>query len=316
MSRIFIDGFESGNTDLWDTCSMSISTFAGKSGSYCLTGVNQVITKQITPISEVYIAFKFYSTGSWNNIVSFNNGGTNLGLVYRNSDGTISLCWSSSGNVISTGAITPVGVWSLFEVYYLPHLTAGTFILKINGVVYATATGVKTAPSTSNITTIGFATSMGWTSYFDDIIFDDANWIGDTAIQKLAVTGAGATTQWDPSTGSNWDCVDAIPAADSTWVSTNVSGEVDTYTLANLDGTINSVKAVQVQARCQKGGALGKPNIKMVIQYSGEHDSANKVVTAFAPKSVANVWNTNPNTSTPWTEPNVNAIEIGIRAES
>jgi len=49
----------------------------------------------------------------------------------------------------------------------------------------------------------------------DNLIVDNAGWIGQTRIQGLAVSGAGTTTQFDPSTGSNYECVNEVPYSDT-----------------------------------------------------------------------------------------------------
>jgi hypothetical protein len=92
--------------------------------------------------------------------------------------------------------------------------------------------------------------------WIDDVIFDDSTWVGPSSIQGLVPTGAGATTQFDPSTGSNYACVDEVPASDTDYIYTNTANDVDTYACGNLTGTINSVKAVQVQARCMQEKVL------------------------------------------------------------
>jgi hypothetical protein len=151
--------------------------------------------------------------------------------------------------------------------------------------------------------------------YWDDIILDDANWIGPTSIQGLVPTGAGATTGFTPSTGANYAAVDEVPASDADYVYTNTPNVVDTYALGNLTGTINSVKAVQVQARCMQEGSPAVPKVQLVTRpASTDRVSASKSVQTFVPKSVFNIWELNPEDSAAWEQADVDGMEIGIKA--
>lgn len=322
MSRIFMDGFESGGLDLWDTkLGVIESALAGKTGAYCVkvtTGYNP-LAKSITAIPYIYAAFKYYQNIVTANasVISFWGGGEKLGLLtVLYNTGILTLSWTNMTNVIVSSEVPiPTATWMLMEVYYLPHLTAGTFTVKINGVVFVTATGVKTAPSTTNIDGIQLDCTNSVNTYFDDFILDDANWIGSSSIQKSAVTAAGATTGLTPSAGSNYDCVEEIPPSDVDYIYTNTPNAVDTYVCGNLTGTINSVKAVQVQARCMQEGVSAVPKIQLVTRpASTDRVSASKDVTTFMPKTVFNIWNTNPEDSQPWEAADVNGMEIGVKA--
>ena len=63
MSRIFMDGFESGDTGLWNTVSgASVNTLAGKDGNYCVSipSTTTYMIKQISSTSELYVSLKYY----------------------------------------------------------------------------------------------------------------------------------------------------------------------------------------------------------------------------------------------------------------
>lgn len=318
ITRVFIDGFESGGMDLWDTCTMVIdSAITGRTGSYCAKGNATSMTKQITSAASIYIAFKYYFPAyAAADVVTFYNGATPLGVMRRLVGGTVDLCWTDSTHVAVAGtALLSVATWMLVEIYYLPHLTTGTFTMKINGVQYSTVTGAKTSPSTSNITAITFSHATASNAYFDDIIFDTAEWIGPTSIQGLVPTGAGATTGWTASTGSDYACVDELPAVDTDYIYTNTANVVDTFACGDLAGTINSIKAVQVQARVKYEGTCAVPKVQMVTRpVATDRVSASLTVPTFAAASVFNIWNTNPDDSAAWESADVNGMEIGVKA--
>jgi hypothetical protein len=320
MARIFMDGFESGGLSLWDTQSGTINTLSGKTGSYCArtaSGANPLV-KSFSSVPYIYSAFKFNASGYASDvgIISFYGGGTSLGyLLIKNPTGLLNIGWGTSTLISQSSFPITTSIWYLVEIYYLPHLTNGTFTVKLNGVVAVTATGVKTAPSTTNVDAVYLQNISASSTYFDDFILDDANWIGPSSIQGLAVTGAGATTQFDPSAGNNYACVDEIPASDGDYVSTNVPNEIDTYACGDLTGTINSIKAVQVQARCMQEGSPAVPKIQLVTRpTSTDRVSASKSVQSYNPSTVANIWELNPDDSQSWESADVNGMEIGVKA--
>lgn len=331
MARLFIDGFEHGSpTDLWDAYGISIPVIATAStynmvGNYCLnlsaTSSSRFVQKTITADSEVYIALLYQPVfgGTIHGIVQFISGSTVLGGVTIGSDGRIQGHNSSSATpvVYSTKRLT-AGVTYLIEIRY-NLADSGNIQVKIDGILDIDYSG-DTKPgseTTFDLIKFGGATYSGTgaygSCYMDNIIIDDASWIGQTFIQAIAPTAAGNSTGWTPSTGSNWDCVEEIPVSDTNYVSINSNDVTDTYTTSNLSGTINSVKCVQVQARARKESTPTPQNLKLVIRASStDYLSANKALTtSFANKW--NLWETNPAGGS-WDESGVNGIEIGIKS--
>ena len=328
MSRIFMDGFESGDLNLWSSFygTPAANTLSGKTGNYCLyapTGIGYLTLNLSVSKSYIYVAFKFYhtvTTGAynWGSFIAFYSGGTRLGGLMFKATPTVSATYTTDTNIVNSSiSPEPANVWCQYEIYYLPHVSNGSFVVKRNGVTVINATGVQTAPSTTNLDRIllGMSNSGVGAVYFDDFILDDVGWIGSTSIQGLAVTGAGNSAQFDPSTGSNYACVDEIPPSDADYISTNVANEIDTYACGDLTGTINSVKAVQVQARCMQEGSPAVPKIQLVTRpTSTDRVSVSKSVQTFAPGVVSNIWELNPDDSAAWESADVNGMEIGVKA--
>jgi len=322
MSRIFMDGFESGDLNSWSsegTFPGINSSVSGRTGNYCtyFNAAGIVLDINILSISNIYMAYKLrpetFAIGAGG--LRFYNGTTHLGGLNQNS--LPQFYWGTTNvNLVSTSSIsTSTSQWNLMEIYYLPHLTNGTFILKVNGIIAINESGVKTSASTLNINKITFQVNNSAYFYLDDFILDDANWIGPSSIQGLAVTGAGNSAQFDPSTGNNYACVDEIPPSDADYISTNTPNEIDTYACGDLTGTINSIKAVQVQARCMQEGSPAVPKIQLVTRpTSTDRVSASKSVQTFAPGTVSNIWELNPDDSAAWSEADVNGMEIGVKA--
>jgi len=163
---------------------------------------------------------------------------------------------------------------------------------------------------------MGQTTSNPNTIQFDNVVIDNTSWPGKTNIQAIRPTGAGNSTQWTPSAGNNWDCVDEVPASDADNVVTNANDQVDFYAAGNLVGAIDSVVCVQVQARAVKEGAPTPQNLALGVRTGGaDYFSSDKAVPTAA-KSLFNLWAQNPNTAALWTKTDVDGAEIGIKSRA
>lgn len=105
-----------------------------------------------------------------------------------------------------------------------------------------------------------------------------------------------------------------MPPNDADQVRTNSNDQLDLYGANDLAGSINTVKCVQVQARCNKEGTPTPQNIKLACRtHASDYVSADKAVPSTS-KSLFNIWENNPNTSAPWTLNEVNDVEIGLKS--
>jgi hypothetical protein len=325
MARKFIDGFESGGDDLWDAeNNATVVSSAGldMDGDYCLdlNAITEYIEKNITATDTIYLAvlWRFTSASQSKGIFTVKKDGTVLATVRKN--GTSYLLEATRGTIlVATGTKTlNINTTYLIEAYIKIDDAAGKITVKVDGVQDIDFTGdTKPGADTQfNRVLLGYNGNAGTYSqaYFDNFIMDDAAWIGDTKIQAVVPTGAGATTGWTPSAGNNWACVDEKPASDVDYVSINVNDVTDTYAAGNLAGTIGTVKCVQVQSRMRIDGAPTPNNIKLVVR-SGAADylSGDKAVPS-SEKSLWNLWETDPADAAAWTEADVNAMEIGVKS--
>jgi hypothetical protein len=326
MARIFIDGFESGGLDLWDNIGSGasvISAPAGMDGSYAgqVATSNAFLEKTLSAAAEYYGAIlskiTFSITGS-SSICQFKSASTILIDIKRNNTSGKIEAWRGS-TLIATGA----AVLNLNQVYHLQfraniHDTTGIVQVKVDGIVDIDFSG-DTKPGTEttiNTFQIGQTTPNPMTIQFDNVVIDAAAWPGKTNIQAIRPSGAGNSSQWTPSAGANWDCVDEVPASDADNVVTNANDQVDLYAAGNLVGTVDSVVCVQVQARAVKEGVATPQNIAIGVRTGAtDYFSSDKIIPTAA-KSVFNLWAQNPNTVAAWTKTEVDGVEIGIKSRA
>lgn len=323
MARIFSSGIETGG--VYQFTALSGASAVSTSGLsmdaiYCLdlSGQTASATAVFPAKSEVYTAMLYRpilaSTGL--NILSLTSGGVVIGTIKRKSTGHLEAY--AGATLLATSAF-PIDLAAtyLVECRYAVANSNGRVVLKINGIIAIDFTG-DTQPSTEttvDAAVLGYLSGVGdGYAYYDNIIVDDAGWIGKTYIQGRAVTGAGNSTQWTPSAGNNWDCVEERPASDADYVSSNTVGHLDLYAAGNMSGSIGSVRAVHILARAVKEGAPTPQNLQLSVRSGGtDYFSADKAVpTAYG--MLSNIWELNPDGATAWLEATVNATEIGVKA--
>ena len=326
MARIFIDGFESGQDDLWDAESnATVVSSAGldMDGDYCLdlNAGSEYIQKDITADDEMYFAFLYRPVNDVNSeqILCAYNGATPLLHIWRTGAAQVIKAHSSLYTLLATGTKSlGINTTYLIEVRFKVADSGGRVEVKVDGVSDIDFTG-DTKPDANtqfDKVRLGTGPAIAYTTYayFDNFIMDDTGWIGDTKIQAVVPNGAGTTTGWTPSAGNNWDCVDEKPASDADYVSINANDVTDTYATGNLAGTIGAIKCVQVQSRMRTDGAPTPSNLKLVVRSGGtDYLSSNKTVPA-AEKSFWNLLETDPADAAAWTEADVNAMEIGVKS--
>jgi hypothetical protein len=155
--------------------------------------------------------------------------------------------------------------------------------------------------------------------HIDDMYICDGSgslnndFLGDVTVSALLPNGAGNTTGWTASAGSNYQCVDeATPNDDTDYVSTSTLTAKDTYAFPSVVAGAE-VKAIQVFAAVRKA-TEGPGKVKHVVRSnSTDYDSAEMGIGGTTYSYTRTVHETDPATGVAWTESGVNAAEFGIK---
>lgn len=325
MARIFGTGFEDQDLTDWtlnEGTTISASTGLDMDGNYCLKAINSgSYVKKIFESSypAIYLAFRVRCTKIVTIIGFFDSAGTLTASLGRND---VTGCFelrrgTYSGTLLQVGTVVrPLSTTYLIEIYYKPLNSGGEITVKVDGNVEITYSG-DTTNGLENVKEfrlnyVGLGSSS--TGYYDNIVVDDANWIGKTYFQLLTVSEAGTTTQWTPSTGSNYQTVDEVPAVDTDYNSTNTTNNIDTFVTSSLTGTIDTIKGVYLKARAAYEGAPNPAHIQLGVRSGGTDYFATDKSPASSFGPLTKILETDPATSGAWTETNVNAVEIGYKA--
>jgi len=245
-----------------------------------------------------------------------------------NTNGTISaFCGAGYPSTLlgtTTGSLQ-VNVWAYVEFKVLIHGSAGTVDVRINGVNSLSLTGVNTQAGTSaiwNVARFGYiavSTGSTITCDIDDVVVMDGSgsynnaFIGDVTISILNPNGAGNSTDWTPSAGSNYQCVDEDLVNDDTdYVSSSTLNTKDLYAFADAPAGAD-IRAVQVLAAVRKG-AEGPGQVTLVTRSSStDYDGAAQGIGGTTYSYVRQVLETDPATAAAWSESGFNAAEFGIK---
>jgi hypothetical protein len=150
---------------------------------------------------------------------------------------------------------------------------------------------------------------------FDDFWMTTDAFLGDCRVVAVLPQGAGNYSQWTPSAGLGWQCVDeAAMNADTDYVLSAVAGQRNSYDFAPV-GFTGNVKAVQQITTLRKDDA-GSRTAQQFARISGtDYDSANiTVLDSYAMQR--RILTVNPATGAGWNTSDIDNAEFGTRIVS
>lgn len=170
--------------------------------------------------------------------------------------------------------------------------------------------------------------NTGNISYMDDVYICNGvaathgpannDFLGPVVIKYVPVSGAGSSTSFTPSAGSNYACVQDAPSDDdTTYIQSSTVGARDSYSQAGTLSGVASVFGVNVLVNAKKlDGNSGTINASLHI---GGVDYDNSIVALPALNNYQvfdQLWDYNPATNAAFTLADVNAAGMGVRVAS
>lgn len=231
-------------------------------------------------------------------------------------DGRVTI--TRSGTVVATStAALSTAIWYHLEFALSVHDSVGTAEVKINETTFVSFTGDTQATTAENSGYVNEFFLLGAGSLnvdFDDLcVYSGAGWMGDCRVYSLLPSGAGNYSQWTPSTGSNYACVDeTAPNSDTDYVSETNAGDIDTYAFGDISGSSGTVRALVVNLFARKDDA-GARTICPVYRRSSTDTLGDNISLANSYLWYAKIWETDPLTAAAWTLANINGSEFGVK---
>ncbi len=339
MTLRFIDSFDHYTTtaDLlqkWTSQNASVATQAGGRNStnrayVSANSSNAYIQKVFSFNKAVWIiggAFYFTSLNpnSEAGMEILDGGTAQVGVYLNNGAGTLSIKRGGSGGTVLATSANVIGLnqWYFIELKVTID-NAGAYQLKVNGTDWIAA-GSGDTQNTGNPYGNQVAYRFGRldsASYLDDVYICDGDgatnndFLGDVRVSALFPNAAGTYSQFNATSGANYTCVDeTTPNDDTDYVYTSGVGSVDTYNFQNSpvgSGTVLGIQSL-MYARKDDAGSRYISNTVYYnsIIYSGPITSLGDTYTYYM-----DIREVNPNTSSRWTIPEINASEFGTKLE-
>jgi len=224
-------------------------------------------------------------------------------------------------------AALPVNVWHWISFgCHVADSPSGTWSVIVNGVSVLSGSGDTRNASTGTITRLqvgnenaGLSGSPNW--YVRDIIMETgtATPRNQRRVAYLEPNGAGNSTQWTPSAGSNFQNVDerdGAPDDATTYNAENTIGDKDLYALASLPETPASVDAVMEVARLAKDNATAQTVRRVLRTNSTDFESGDLVMSTTWAWFLGSPRETNPQSSAAWTASEITALEMGVKKQA
>lgn len=230
------------------------------------------------------------------------------------------------GTTVATTANTfAINQWHYLEVK-ITIADAGSYDIRVNGVSEASGSAdTRNVASSATIEYIHFAggATTSHHVWYDDIYILNQggsapwnNFLGDCTCSIIRPDGAGNSTTWTPSAGSNFQNVDDTTSdSDTTYNSTGTPSNIDLFTLGAAPATTGTIYGIQEKVVARKtstGDRIARPIIRTnSTNYEGSD-------FGLSPSYVGrnHVWEQNPNTAASWTISDVNGLEAGVKLQS
>lgn len=331
---LFFDGFELAqptSASKWDAAAninyrTGAGRWAGNSIDFASTNTLSNCQKNLSNLQTTYcgLAIKTESAPSGERVifgwvdnttvqVSVTIGADMKVRVYRGTPSTNLL--GTSTEVLSLGS----GFWHYLEVKVTVDGSVGAVQVKLDGASIITLTGVNTQATANAYATKfvlgGDTVGTGWGAqgFIDDFYLNDTGFLGECRIDGLVPTGAGNSTQWTPSTGSNWQNVDDAnnPNNDTDFNSSSTVGQIDSFATSNLPSAVGTVHGVMMEMWARKDD-VGTRQVAQLLRMGGV-DYPLTTNTMLSTYSIFYEVLTQDPSPAAWTIASVNAMEVGYK---
>jgi hypothetical protein len=229
---------------------------------------------------------------------------------------------TQTGTELGVSAVTvPSDAWHRIEVKVIAGTgTAGTVIVRQNGVVTLNLPGVDTGSANLTGVGLGFANEQNycWAQTSDDWWICDTSgtvnndFLGDVRVLGISPSGNGTYSQLTGSDGNsvdNYALVDEVPPDTVDFVGSPTAGQKDTYQYADIPAsyTVRGVRVAALASKSDAGQISGR-----ILTRSGTTDAGGPdCALTSTPTLFSTVLENDPATSAAWTSGGLNAAEFG-----
>ena len=217
------------------------------------------------------------------------------------------------------------GSWHHIEVEFIADPASGTAKMWVDGNLEINQTGVDTSDAVSgDLSSLdqvelhsARSSGAGNLIVFDDlVVWDDTGTaftgqIGAHKIEGLAVDGAGASAQFTPSAGANYQNVDEANIDDDTTYNQDATvGHKDLFTAGDIPAGALAIRGVMVRTTA-KNPDVGTKAFTNKIKRGATEASGTSHTVSGTYTAYMDFFALDPESAGGWTESQINAIQIG-----
>lgn len=330
MSVVFMDGFDHlSAADLvlkWASTSSTVGAskttgIYGFGSAQRILGANRTIqTPPLTAAATYIVALhvRFESLPASDVILlNWRESTTSHCDLRLTAAGALRATRNGTSLGISSTGIIATGTWYWLAVQVTVHDTTGVVTVYLNNTSVLALTSQDTRNGgTGVVDNVQVNTPSSGNNDLDNFVLLDTS--GSTLnaipteewrIDTQTATGAGNSTQFTPSTGSNWQNVDdATQDGDSTYNSSSTSGHTDLFAIADFSG--GTPRAVQTCITARRDDAGPREIREKCRSGSTNYNGTTQAITA-SYAVYRQIREVDPNTSAAWTGSNLNSAEFG-----
>ncbi len=338
MALLWVDGFESYGTSNGSApsptgiiarqytvayeSSMDIEEGRLGSGHSLEIGISSdyIKTPALTTNDTLIVGFAFKLMDDGLDLMYLYDGGTEgVGLTFSN--GYLSVNRGSTLLEIADFHFS-VNNWYWLEFKVKCNDTTGTYELKVGETVIASDTGVDTQAGSNayhNRVQLGQGGGTQRARYDDFYVCDGAgsvnnDFLGNVSVTTLFPSGAGTTTNFTPSAGANYTCVDEqLINEDTDYVESSTAAHKDTYAYDNVGAGLSNIKGLQIDTLCRETDVTSYSLKTPIRSNATDYDDSAQAIGTTDYVFKRRIAELDPNTSAAWLEAAINAAEFGIK---
>jgi hypothetical protein len=212
--------------------------------------------------------------------------------------------------------------WYYIEAKVNIHNTTGSVIIRLDEQEVASFSGDTDSGFVGTIVDtfwLGFPNNV-FMEVDDIYIADDQgtennDFLGDIRIDAIHPDGAGNYSQFTPSAGNNYECVDETEMDDTDYVSHLTSGEKDSYTYDAVPTDLDDAGIISLQTKNNAKRTAAASNIKIdnfIRTGSTDYSQTAQDLPDIIGMIDGDIIIEDPSDSNPWTQAKINACEFGM----
>lgn len=198
---------------------------------------------------------------------------------------------------------------------------SGSLTIKVDGVQVFTVSATDFLHSTTDISAVMLSGNHDNFWWEDVVIMDGSgstfnDFMGDMRFESTVPDADGATVDWTPSAGSNFQCIDDTLGAyndDTDYISSSTTDQDNYASHSAISASGASTIHFAGLFALARADAAGDKLALHVDSGGTINRGADQALINGTYRWRKQVWETDPNTSSAWTVSNINAATFGVR---